>query len=124
MADCLFETYNNYVMPHGHHIYATSSDMAMVKMCAYPSYQNALPHLKFVLRCCANFPRIGIPDQKSYRHNSNTSHSIRFHIYHLISRFTVHGRRPIDEKKIYHICLQDPATVSPAKIYTKESLLL
>ena len=43
-ANCLFETYNNSVMPHGRHIYATSDDMDMATICAYPPSQHALPH--------------------------------------------------------------------------------
>ena len=51
MDNRLFETYKKSVMPHGIHIYATASAMAMDKMCEYPPYQHALPHWKCVLRC-------------------------------------------------------------------------
>ena len=44
---------------------------------------------------------------------------MRFHIYHLIARCTVHGRGPIDQR-----FLQDTATVSPAKLYTKTYLVM
>ena len=71
IVTCLFETYRNSVIPHGHHIYATTSDIAMAKMCAYPPYLYALPHWKFVLRCFSNFPLIDIPGQGSDRYNSN-----------------------------------------------------
>ena len=33
MANHLFETYKNYVMPHGKHMFKTASDMAMATMC-------------------------------------------------------------------------------------------
>ena len=62
----------------------TSSDMAMDTMCAYPTSQNALLHWKCVLRCCSNYTRIYLPDQKSDRHSSNESPSMRFNIYYLI----------------------------------------
>ena len=99
-SNILFETYKKSVMPHGRHIYETASDMDMDTMCAYLPYQHALPHWKFVLRFCSNCPRIDLPYQESDKHYFNPSPSIRFHIYHLITWFTVHGRRPLDEKKI------------------------
>ena len=37
MANCVFETHKNPVMPHGKHILNTASDMAMTTMCTYPS---------------------------------------------------------------------------------------
>ena len=52
------------MIPHGRHIYAKASDMANSKMCAYPRSDNALPHWKYVLRCCADCPCINFPDQK------------------------------------------------------------
>ena len=59
----LFETYKNSVMPHGRHIYATASDMSMAAMSSYTPSQHALPHWKYVLHCCANFPCIDLPYQ-------------------------------------------------------------
>ena len=105
-------------MPHGHHIYVSASDIAMAKICAYSTYQHELPHSKFVLCCCSNFPRIDIPGQESYMHHSNTYPSILFHIYHLIARFTIHGRNQRDEKKICRLCLQNLDYVLPAKLDT------
>ena len=32
----LFETYNNYIMTHGNHMFQTASDMVMANMCTYP----------------------------------------------------------------------------------------
>ena len=32
--NCIYETYKNTVMPHGHHIYAKAYDMARATMCA------------------------------------------------------------------------------------------
>ena len=42
--NCIFDIYKNSVMPHGCHIYATSSDMAMATIYAYPTSQHILPH--------------------------------------------------------------------------------
>ena len=36
MDNSIFGIYKSSVMPHGCHIYATASDMAMATMCAYP----------------------------------------------------------------------------------------
>ena len=52
-------------MPHGRHIYVKASDMANATMCTYPHSDNALPHWKCVLRCCADCPCINIPDQET-----------------------------------------------------------
>ena len=68
-AHHIYETYKNTVMPHGRHIYAKSYDMANATMCAYPHSDNALPHCKCVLRCCADCPCINIPD-----HEKNKKH--------------------------------------------------
>ena len=87
-------------MPHGFHIYAKASDMANSTICTYPQSDNSLPHWKFVLRCCAEFPCINIPDQE-------TTPSIRFHIYHIIGHFTDHGRIPLKDKKICYMCEQE-----------------
>ena len=81
-------------MPHGRHIYAKSSDMEQATMSAYPQSDHALPPCKCVLRCCSDCPCINIIDQETDNHNSDTTPSIRFHIYHIIARCTVHGRIP------------------------------
>ena len=104
-ANRIYETYKNTVMPHGCHIYAKASDMAKSKMCAYPQSDHALPHCKCVLRCYVKCPSINIPDQETDDHYSNTSPSIRFHIYHLIPRCTTHGRLPLTFKKTFCIIL-------------------
>ena len=119
MANHLFETYKNSLMPHAHHIYATPSDMAMDTVCAYPPYHNAFPHWKCVLRCCSNCPCIDLSGQESDRHHSKITPSINFHIYHLIARCTVHGGLPLHERNIFSFYLQDPATFLPAK-YTQQ----
>ena len=66
-AHHIYETYKNTMMPHGRHIYAKSSDMAKANMYKYPHSDHALPHCKFVLQCCANFPCINLPDQETYK---------------------------------------------------------
>ena len=71
-----------------------------VKMCSYPLSQQALSHWKFVLHFCEHCPCIDIPGQESDRNHSNTFTPIQFHVYHLISHCTVHGRYPLYEKKL------------------------
>ena len=78
-------------------------------MCAYPQSYRALPHLKCVMRCCAKYPSITIPDQETDDKYSNTSLSIRFHIYQLIACFSTHGRLPLTEKNC-HKCKNDSAS--------------
>ena len=88
----IYETYKNIVMTHGRHIYAKSYDMAKATVCANSKSDHALPHWKCILRCCAQFPSINIPDQETDGKNTNTSPSISFHSYHMIERCTKHGR--------------------------------
>ena len=52
-------------MPHGRYIYAKASDMEKATMCTYPQLNNALPHWKCVLWCCADYPCINIPYQET-----------------------------------------------------------
>ena len=111
-------------MLHGIHIYAAASDISMAKMFSHPPSQHAFPHWKCVLCCCYNFPCIDLPFQESDRHNSNTTPSIIFHVYHLIVCCKVHGRCPLDENKWCHLCLQDPYYVPPVKLYTKKELVM
>ena len=88
----LYITYKNIVMQHGRHIYAKVSDTENATMCTNPCYDNALPHWKCVLRCCADCPCINLPDQETNKKHEETTPSIRFHIYHIIGRFTAHSR--------------------------------
>ena len=56
-------------MPRGRHIYAKSYDMAKAKMCTYPQYDHALPHWKFVSRCCYDLPCINLTEPETDNHN-------------------------------------------------------
>ena len=105
MENCISETYKNSVILNGWHIYQTASDMAMEKMWAYPPSQHALPHWSCMLRCCVNFPPINIPRKKLYKHHSNTCPKTSFHVYHLISCCTAHGRCIYDERKMCCLCV-------------------
>ena len=44
MLNHIFDTYKNYVMPHGKNMFKTEYDMDMATICAYPSSKYALPH--------------------------------------------------------------------------------
>ena len=59
----IYETYENTVMPHGRHIYANASDMAQATICTYTQSDNTLPHWKCILRCCAEFSHINLPEK-------------------------------------------------------------
>ena len=94
-------------MPHGRRIYAKSSDIANATMCTNPQSDHALPHWKYVLRCCADCPCINLPYQETTKKHEETTPSIRFHIYHIIGRCTAHGRIPLKDKKICYMCKQE-----------------
>ena len=102
-------------MPHGRRIYAKSSDMANATICAYPHSDNAIPHCKCVLLCCADCPCINIKE---------TTTSIRFHIYHIIGRCTAHGRIPSKDNKICYMCRQESLPNTSTKIYTRKELVM
>ena len=99
-AHHIYETYKNTVMPHGCHIYVKAADMTQATMCTYPQSDHTLPHWECVSQCCAKLPGMNIPYQKTYNNYSETTPSIRFHIYHIIGRCTDHGRIPSKDKKI------------------------
>ena len=120
----MYETYKNAVMPHGHHIYAKSSDMANATMCAYPQSYNSLPHRKGVLKLCANYTCINLPEQEIYNQYSDTTPSIQFHIYHIIAHFTAHGRIPFKDKEICCKCRQESSTDKSTKIYTRKDIFM
>ena len=111
-------------MPHGRHIYAKASYMTHATMCSYPQYDHAMPHCKFVLRCCDEFPCINLPHQETDNQYSDTTPSIRFLIYHIIARCTAHGRIPLKDKKICYMCEQESSWEESTKIYAKEELVM
>ena len=86
-------------MLHGRHIYAKGSDMAKATMCTYPQSDHVLPHCKFVLQCCSEYPYINLPDQQTNKKHEKTPPSITFLISHIIGRCTAHGRIPLKEEK-------------------------
>ena len=111
-------------MPHGRHIYAKSYEMEKATMCAYSQSDHALPHWKFLLRCCAQFPSINIPEQETYDKHPNPSPSIRFHICHIIELCTKHDRLPLTDKKSFCKCQQDTASGKPKNIYTRKDKVM
>ena len=73
---CIYETYKNTVMPHGRDIYAKAYDMEKATICKYPQSDHALPHWKYVLRCCAKCNIINITVYKTDDTHPNPSRSI------------------------------------------------
>ena len=91
--------------------------MARAKMCAYSQSDLTLPQWKCVLRCCAKCPSINLPDQETDDQYPDTSPSIRFHIYHMITRCTKHGRIPLTDKKSCLKCQQYTAPENQQNIH-------
>ena len=83
-----------------------------------------LPQCKCMLCCGSNLPHIDLQSKELERHHSNTSPTIHFNDYHLISSCTVHVRFTLDENKICRLCLHDPTSVPPEKIYTRKKLIM
>ena len=77
----LFETYKNYVRPHGCHIYKLCCIYRYGKMCPCSLKHHGIPHWKSALRCCDKCPGISIPCQERNKDAANTCSKIRFHIY-------------------------------------------
>ena len=111
-------------MPHWRHIYSKAYEMTKSTMCSYSQSDHALPNWKCVLRCCAKFPSINLPDQETDYQYPNTSPSIIFHMYHIIARCTKHGRLPLTDKKICYKFQQDTASGQSTKIYTRKELVM
>ena len=92
-------------------------------MCVYPQSDHALPHWKCVIRCCAKCPSVNLTEQEIYYQYSNTSLSIRFHIYHLIARCLTHGRLLLTDNLFFKF-KQDYVSEQPTKIYTGKELVM
>ena len=93
-------------------------------MFAYSQSYHALSHWKCVLRCCAKFPSINLYDQETDYQYPDTSPSIHFRIYHLISSCNKHGRIPLTDNKSCLKCQHDTDSVQSTKIYTRKELVM
>ena len=69
-------------------------------------------------------PCINFPDQEIDHQNSDTTPSIRFHIYHIIARCTAHGKIPLKKKKICYMCKQESSSYVSTKIYIIKELVM
>ena len=78
-----------------------------------------LQNWKCAMRCYAKCTSINIPYQETDDQYSDTSPSIRFHIYHLISRCSTHGRLTLTEKNC-HKCKQDSDSEQSTKYIHQE----
>ena len=74
----ILETYNNAVMPHGHHVHKTPVAMAMTLMFPFTPNQNSLHHCKCVFWCCFNCPSIVIRGQEYSEDDTNMCSKIFF----------------------------------------------
>ena len=76
------------------------------------------------MRCCAKCPSINLLDQETDDQYSNTSPSIRCHIYHIIVRCSTHGRPLLTDKNNFRKCKQDYALEQSTKIYPRNELVM
>ena len=102
-------------MPHGKYISKTTYDTAMEKMFAYTSSKYPLTHWKCVLQCCSKYPPFYLPSIKYDHHHSKITPTILFLVYNLITRCTMNGRYPFNEK-----CETTSYSKSAAKLYTRK----
>ena len=75
------------------------------------------------MKCCAKCTSVNIPDQETYDQYSNTSPSIHFQTYHLISRCISHGRLLLNENKNIQ-CKHDSDSEQSTNIYTRKELVM
>ena len=124
MANCLFETYKNYVLPHGNLMFPTSSYIAIAK-CVHIHHQTMpLPNWKFVLHFCEKCPRMDLMSPKSDQNNSNVSPTIKFHVYQHIALFTVHVICHLNEKNQCQLCETPTDLIVTEKLYTRKDLVM
>ena len=76
------------------------------------------------LRCYDNCTCINITYQEIDDQYSDTTPSIRFHIYHIIARCTTYGIIPLKDKKICRICKQESSSEKSTKTYTQKELVM
>ena len=76
------------------------------------------------MQYCANCTCVNLPDQEIDNQYSDTTPSIRFHIYNIIARFTDHGTIPLKDRKMCFMCKQEPSSEESTKIYTRKELVM
>ena len=70
------------------------------------------------MSCCAQCPHIDLPSPESYQNNYNVIPEIYFYVYNLITGYTVHVRRPPNEKKQCKLCEYSSDTIVTVKFYS------
>ena len=120
----IYETYKNTVMPHRSHIYVKARDMKKATICTYTQSDHSLPHCKCVLVCYSDCPYINLPDQETDNHYSETTPSIRYHIYHIIGSCTAYGIIILKYNKICYMCKQESSPDKSENIYTRKELVM
>ena len=98
--------------------------MAKDTMRTYPQSDHALPHWKYVLRCCEKCPCIYLIYQETYNQYSETTPSIRFYIYHIIGRCTTHGIILLKDNNICYMCKQESSSYNSTKNFTRKEIVM
>ena len=83
-------------MPHRRSINSKAYDMAKAKTFSYTHSDHSLPHCKCVLRCYTKCPCIYLFDQETGDKYSDTTPSILFSSYHIISHCVENGSTPLN----------------------------
>ena len=110
-------------MPHWRHIYAKASDMEKDIICTYPQSDNALPHLKCVLRCCADCPCINIPDKEIDKNRNEPYPQLGFTFITPLDVVLLMVEFHWKTKK-YHMCKQKYSSDKSTKTYTRKELVM
>ena len=118
----IFETYNSYVQPPGCHIYNTTSDIAMEKVCPCTSKYHRRPHWKCMLNCCDKCPSIILTIQEANKDTANMCPTTIFNVYRNFSYCTVHRKRPYHGLITCSMCSTVTSSGWTSKFYTQNNL--
>ena len=86
-------------MTNGLHGHKKSADVYNAKMGHFLYEKHDFPNWKCELNCCAKCKSIAILGQKSNKYDKDIYPMIYFHVYIVLSHFTVYSLCPFEEDK-------------------------
>ena len=116
----IYETYKISDMPHGCRINKTAEHISISTMCDVTLYQHDLTHWKCVLCCCSKCPSIVEPNYELHSNTQRVCPTFLFNIHTVVSRCTLRGRRPFEEKRICVLCSTVKSVNSNGKVYFRK----